>query len=127
MRQKKLSLILDLELLIEKLKREPGDEIFRVRRQIEKCRANYLKQGNAVPIVKKFEITCSDCEATMSRADDYYLHLRKSHNYSDEDASKMTVIPQQNYEQSLQQLEALLTEFTDHYLEEPNSGSKPTT
>ena len=119
-----MSLITDLELLIEQLKREPGDEVFRIRRRIEKCRANYLKQGNAVPIVKKFELACIECGSTMLREDDYYLHLRKTHGCTDEEASAKTVEPHQDYEQSLQQLEALLTEFTDHYLEEPNNGSE---
>ena len=117
-----MSLILDLELLIEKLKREPGEEVFKIRRQIEKCREHYLKQGNAIPVTKKFELQCKDCGSTMLQEDDYYLHLRKSHTYSDEEAAKEATNPRHGHEQSLQQLEALLTEFTDYYLEEPNYG-----
>jgi hypothetical protein len=115
-----MSLILDLEELIEQLKREPGQEVFAVRRRIEKCRATYLKQGNAIPIVKPLEINCLECGSTMTREDDLYLHLRKSHHYSDEDASSEATNPRHDYESSLQKLEALLTEFTDYYLEEPS-------
>ena len=114
-----MSLILDLELLIEQLKREPGDEVFRIRRRIEKCRETYLKQGNAIPITKSLEIKCCFCNEVFLREDDLYLHLRKKEGCSDEDASAKTILSRHGYEQSLQQLDALLTEFTDCYLEEP--------
>ena len=63
----------------------------------------------------------------FTREDDLYLHLRKKEGYSDEDASSETTTSRYDYESSLQKLEALLTEFTDYYLEEPNSGPEPIT
>lgn len=115
-----MTLIQDLEQLIAELKREPGDEIFHIRRRIEKCRENYLKHGNAIPVIKPLEIKCLECQMVFSREDDLYLHLRKKEGYSDEDASTETIKSRHGYESSLQQLEALLTEFTDYYLEEPS-------
>jgi len=113
-----MKLLQNLEKLIEELKREPGDEVFRIRRRIEKCREQHLKQGNAIPILKPLEIKCCECGMIFIREDDLYLHLRKKEGYSDENASTETTNPRLGYESSLQKLEALLTEFTDYYLEE---------
>ncbi len=114
-----MKLLQNLEKLIDELKREPGEEVFRIRRRIEKCRELHLKQGNAIPILKSLEIKCCECGMVFPREDDLYLHLRKKEGYPDEDASSETLNSRYGYESSLQKLEALLTEFTDYYLEEP--------
>lgn len=113
-----MSLIIDLEAYIEELKHQPGNEIFKIRRKLEGIRALYLKRGNAIPVTKKFELHCKDCGSSMLREDDYYLHLRKSHNYSDQDAAIETVNPKREFEINLHTLDSLLTDYTEHYLDD---------
>ena len=107
-----------LNSLIEELKRQPGDEVFTIRRKLEKIREIELKRGNAIKVTKEFVLSCTECNSTMLREDDYYLHLRKSHDYSDESASAETVKPRQKFQMHMQTLENLLTNYTEHYLDD---------
>ena len=92
--------------------------VFTARRRLEAAQNDYLKQGDRVEVTKKFKLCCTECNAEQMREEDYYLHLRQKHDYSDEDAATESNNPRANYEQGLQQLRELLAEYTETYLED---------
>jgi hypothetical protein len=125
-----MKLLEDIDLIIEQLhtlqarsiNTWQAKEIYAIRRQLEEARNDYIKQGDRIKISKPFEIICKECQAKQLRTEDYYVHLRKQHNYQDQDASTEATDPLRNYEAGITQLNNLLTEFTEARLEENHYG-----
>jgi hypothetical protein len=110
----------DIELIIEKL--HTTTDLYVIRRLLEAARNDYIKQGDRIKISKPFEIICKECQAKQLRTEDYYVHLRKQHQYSDEEASTTATEPVRDYETGITHLNDLLTEFTEARLEENHYG-----
>ncbi len=122
-----MKLLEDIDLIIEQLHTLQACNmntagIYAIRRQLEEARNDYIKQGDRIKISKPFEIICKECQAKQLRTEDYYVHLRKQHNYQDQDASTEATDPLRNYEAGITQLNNLLTEFTEARLEENHYG-----
>lgn len=104
---------------------EPDDErpgrLFTIRRRLQEAQNDYLKQGDRVLITKEFKIECTECNQPQMREEDYYLHLRQKHKYSDEEAASESNEPLRNYEEGIQSLKKGLREFTQVMLEETAS------
>ena len=106
-----------IEDIVDELRELEADDerplrLFTIRRRLKAVQHEYNKQGDRIPVTKKFVIRCCECSEEMLRQDDYYLHLRKEHNCSDEEASKKTIQPLTDYEQGIAKLKELLAEFT---------------
>jgi hypothetical protein len=52
------------------------------------------------------------------RDEDYYLHLRKTHNYSDDDASVEANNPRRDYDAGLVELKRLMAVYTETLIED---------
>jgi len=97
---------------------EERKTVFLARRALQKAQNDYLKQGDRVEVTKEFELCCKECNAVQLREEDYYLHLRQKHDYTDEEAAEESNNPRANYEQGLQQLKELLATYTETLLED---------
>ena len=115
-----------IEATIAELKELEDDDrpgrLYTLRRKLEYGLFDYIKQGNRIPVVNKFKILCRDCGNTQLREEDYYLHLRKDHNVTDQEAAIEANRPRTEHDEQIQQLSDLLEQFTDFQLEEKCYG-----
>ena len=116
-----------IEGVVEELRELETDDarpgrLFTIRRRLQAAQNEFIKQGDRVLISKQFEIQCIECKQIQINEDNYYLHLRQQHKYTDEDAASETSNPRHNYDLGIFELRKLLTEYTDTLLEETNSA-----
>jgi len=107
-----------VEVAITALKDIDIPGIYQIHRDLEEALFEYMKQGNRIPIRHKFEILCRDCGEKQLNTESYYLHLRKEHNGTDQQAAIEANVPHTEYEKLIQLLSDLLEQFTDFQLEE---------
>lgn len=113
-----------VEGVVEQLRKLEGSnrKLYPLRRKLQEAQNDFIKQGERVKITKEFELHCIECGEKQLREEDYYLHLRQQHQYSDEDAASEANEPLRNYELGIQDLKKGLREFTDTLLEDTIHG-----
>lgn len=87
------------------------------RRKLEAAYHDHLKQGDRVP-VKPFVLECPECHQQAPSMDWLYLHLRKVHNYPEEDAAAGSTTARAEYDADITTLRRLMGKHTEILLEE---------
>lgn len=92
--------------------------VFTARRYLQAGLFEAEKQGSRIAVRKEFEMICEVCKKVMTGEEEYYLHLRKAHKISEQEAAEHSNKPRGEYETDIQELRRLLAEYTDSDLED---------
>jgi hypothetical protein len=93
-------------------------ELYKARRYLQTGLFEHEKQGERIPVRKTFVMQCEICKTPIDGEEAMYLHLRKKHKVSEEEAALGANVQRDAYQKDLGELRRLLAEYTDADLED---------
>ena len=92
--------------------------ILYIRRQLERAQEEFIKQGSRIQITKKLQYECPQCHAIQPDSEVLYLHLRKKHQASDDEANTYVAGLEHEFHKEVNMLKQLLRKYTGSLLSE---------
>lgn len=89
-----------------------------IRRQLETAQEDFIKRGNRLQISRPLQYECPTCHKIQPDSEVLYLHMRKNHNHSDDEANTYVAELEGNYHKEVNLLKQLLRKYTGSLLNE---------
>ena len=104
--------------------KDVGDEIFKITRKLERACNDLMHQGTRIAVTSNFVYQCPKCAIDLENSDMLYVHYRKSHSDSDDEAAAIAHKSKQEYDDDIVNLRNLLIKHTKIMLEEDDPFQK---